>query len=567
VGGGPAGSTVGSLLRKYNPSLTVAILEKERFPREHVGESQLPAVGAVLHEMGVWDDIEACNFVVKLGATYTWGKSQEPWVFSFIPRDDILDTPRPAPFEGWRKRVALQVDRARYDDILLKHSAKLGCEVFEETGVTKVLRDGDTILGLVSSSEKTFKGRYYIDASGNIGVLRRAMGVPIDSPTILQNVAFWDYWKKQGLNVELLEEKAIRVQVRSVPFGWLWYIALSDDETSVGLVCPSSYFKDCGKDAETLYKEAIQLEPLISRLLTDAAATGDVRATKDWSFLSDRAYGDNWFLCGESVGFADPILAAGMTLTHSCAQHCAYTILELERGEHDASWLREQYNEIQRKRIQQHMKFADYWYSANGCFTDLQEHCSEIAGNSGLKLSPEEAFRWLSNGAIDDNVGQVGFGGFNLAGVKQVQHRLSHDVSGKVVYRIDGRNVFKLRTEGATEKVIARVEAGEVRPVRALERDGDVLVLAGAYLLVYDILLKVKKVTDFLSLLKAEIKLRGTPGEEVFLYRAAMQCLESMAARGWVKTSTDPKLPLLRMDTPEEGEYIFSATGDGISLG
>ncbi|MCB9934612.1 MAG: tryptophan 7-halogenase [Planctomycetes bacterium] len=564
VGGGPGGSTAGTFLKKYNPALKVAILEKSRFPREHVGESQLPAIGAILDEMGVWNDIEAANFVIKLGATYTWGKTTDPWVFSFIPLEEIGDTRRPVPFGGWRKRVALQVDRAKYDQILLKHAAKLGCDVFEETSVVKVLRDGDRITGLNTNTGRTLTAKYYIDASGNVGVLREALGVRIECPTLLQNVAFWDYWKKPGLNNQLLEKRTIRVQIRSVPFGWIWYIALSDDETSVGLVCPAKYFKESGKTGAELYAEALSLEPAIKTLLEDAASSGNVRATKDWSFLADRAYGENWFLCGESMGFADPILAAGLTLTHSGAQHCAFTILEIERAEHDKDWLLSQYDAIQRKRIRQHMKFADYWYSANGCFSDLQEHCSRIAENSGLNLSPEEAFRWLSNGGIDDHIGQVDIGGFNLASIKQVQHRLSHSSDGKVGYRIDGKNVFKLREDGAKETHVAHVWQGRVTPVKALERDGDVLVLAGGYEVVYNALKQARNINELMPLLRSSISKLGQPGEEKFLFQAAMQCLESMVSRGWVKTSVNHKLPLLRMETPEEGEYIFTAPGDGL---
>lgn len=564
VGGGPGGSTAGTLLKKYNPDLNVAILEKELFPREHVGESQLPAIGAILDEMGVWDEIEACNFIVKLGATYTWGKTQDPWVFSFIPLEEIGDTARPAPFGGWRKRVALQVDRAKYDHILLNHAEKLGCDVFQETLVSEVLREGDRVEGLRSPDGTTFRGTHYVDASGNVGVIRQAMEVPVDYPTLLQNVAFWDYWKKPGLNEQLLEKRTIRVQIRSIPFGWIWYIALSNDETSVGLVCPVKYFKQCGKTGAELYAEALAMEPVIPTLLEGAESTKHVRATKDWSFLAERAAGENWFLCGESLGFADPILAAGMTLAHTSAQHCAFTILELQRGEHRRDWLVAEYDSIQRKRIRQHMKFADYWYSANGCFTDLQEHCSEIADASGLSLSPEEAFRWLSNGGIDDHIGQVDIGGFNLASIKQVQHRFSHDAGGRVRYKIDGKNVFKLRVDGARETQVAHVWKGRVTPIRALEKDGDTLVLAGGYEAVFNALSAAKKITEIMPLLRKEISRLGESGEEQFLFRAAMQCLESMVSRGWVKTSTDHKLPLLRMDTPEEGEYIFSAPGDGL---
>ncbi len=113
---------------------------------------------------------------------------------------------------------------------------------------------------------------------------------------------------------------------------------------------------------------------------------------------------ENWFLVGESAGFADPILAAGMTLTHVSAKEAAYTILELEQGKHDATWLKHHYEDNQKRRIKQHIRFADYWYAANGQFSDLQKHCRDIAKDAGLKLTPEQAFRWLSQGGFTNDV-------------------------------------------------------------------------------------------------------------------------------------------------------------------
>jgi 2-polyprenyl-6-methoxyphenol hydroxylase-like FAD-dependent oxidoreductase len=85
VGGGPAGSTCASLLRKYRSELRVLVLEREEFPRDHVGESQLPPIGKVLDEMGCWDKVEAAGFPIKLGATFKWGRSKELWDFEFFP--------------------------------------------------------------------------------------------------------------------------------------------------------------------------------------------------------------------------------------------------------------------------------------------------------------------------------------------------------------------------------------------------------------------------------------------------------------------------------------------------
>jgi flavin-dependent dehydrogenase len=165
IGGGPSGSTAGTLLKKYNPDLKVGILERETFPRDHVGESQLPPIMRILHEMGVWDKVEAANFPVKVGATYRWGKSPELWDLEFIPAEKYENKPRPAKFEGQRQLTAFQVDRSIYDEILLDHAAEMGCDVHEATKVTEVQRDGDRVTGLVLASGETVTARHYIDAS------------------------------------------------------------------------------------------------------------------------------------------------------------------------------------------------------------------------------------------------------------------------------------------------------------------------------------------------------------------------------------------------------------------
>src|SRR6185369_6306282 len=101
LGGGPGGSTTGCFLRKYRPDLSVLVVEKERFPRDHVGESQLPPISAVLEEIGAWDKVERANFPIKIGATFTWGRTTEPWVFEFLPISQVPEkVQRPGTFSG-----------------------------------------------------------------------------------------------------------------------------------------------------------------------------------------------------------------------------------------------------------------------------------------------------------------------------------------------------------------------------------------------------------------------------------------------------------------------------------
>ncbi|GIW74294.1 MAG: hypothetical protein KatS3mg103_0816 [Phycisphaerales bacterium] len=378
IGGGPAGSTLATLLRKYDPALAVTIVEKEVFPREHVGESQLPAIGPILHEMGVWDKVEAANFPIKLGASLTWGRDGERWDFDFYPVEEFRDEPRPARFEGQRTRTAFQVERSVYDTILLEHAQEMGARVLQGTQVREVLREGDRVLGLELSNGQRLTARHYVDASGTHAILRRAMGVQTDAPESLRNVAFWSYWDNVQWAVEI-GVGGTRVQVRSLPYGWIWFIPLSPTRASVGLICPAAYYKQTGLSPEAIYTKALDEQQEIARLMAQATRTDGIHAAKDWSQVAHRVTGENWWVCGEAAGFADPILAAGMTLAHGSARELAYTILETERGELDRSWLRRAYDEKTRRNIRQHIRFAQFWYASNGCFKDLQEHCRQIA--------------------------------------------------------------------------------------------------------------------------------------------------------------------------------------------
>ena len=269
IGGGPAGATAGTLLKKYHPNLNVALFERDKFPRDHVGESQLPAISMILEEMGVWEKVEAANFPIKIGSTNRWGKNPELWDLEFIPSEILVDEPRPAKFQGQRRHTAFQVDRAIYDKILLDHAAEYGVEVHEGTGVKKVNRAGDGIDSLDLGDGRTISAKYYVDASGHIGVLRRAMGVECTYPSTLQNVAFWDYWQNADWAINI-GVGATKVQVMSLGWGWIWFIPLGPTRTSVGLVVPANYYKSSGQKPEELYLEALGQEERISALPKNA---------------------------------------------------------------------------------------------------------------------------------------------------------------------------------------------------------------------------------------------------------------------------------------------------------
>lgn len=544
IGGGPVGSTAGTLLKKYAPKLSVAIFERERFPRDHVGESQLPAIGRVLNEMGVWNAVEAAGFPVKIGATYRWGTTDDLWDFNFVSDTDLEDKSRPARYEGVRANTAFQVDRAKYDKILLDHAKRRGCAVREETAVREVVRDGDRIETLRLESGEEVRARYFIDASGGAGIVRRAMGVETATPTTLRNIAIWRYWDNAEWAVKI-GVGGTRVYVMSLGYGWIWFIPLGPTRTSVGLVVPAEYYKFSGERPEALYEKAMGEDPLIAGLLKSATPSGDILATKDWSFIADRTVGENWFLAGESAGFADPILAAGMTLAHQDAREAAYTILALDEGKEDPAWLRETYGDQLRKRLWQHIRFADYWYSANAQFTDLKEFTRELARDAGLDLDADAAFQWLGTGGFTtESLGAVSIGSFDLRAVKLLTERLGDRIA---TWTVASTNRFTLDLEGAETVDVPQYHDGRIERIKCYVRNGHRLPLAGFY---KGVVRALRWNPELDALLKNLEAIRSSsfawiaPDQWQAL---CVQTLEAMVAEGWVRAELDSSKPCLKI--------------------
>ena len=555
IGAGPGGSTCGAFLKKYDPTLRVTILERELFPREHVGESQLPLTGQILNELGVWDEVEAAGFPIKVGATYRWGKTADLWDFHFVPDGILKEEPRPATYEGQRTDTAFQVDRAIYDKILADHAQSLGCEVRYSTAVRTVEKEGDQVTGLLLDDGTRVQADVYVDASGHAGILRRAMDVGIEEPSNLRNVAFWDYWQNAEWAVSI-GVGGTRVQVLSVGYGWLWFIPLGPTRTSIGLVCPADYYKKSGKSAEELYTQAIEDEPRIRALVAKATREGKFSTTKDWSFVAERMTGANWFLVGESLGFADPILAAGLTLAHASARECAFCIMEARRPANQAKerqWLKEDYERRNRRRVLQHIRFADYWYSANANFTDLKEYTREIARDAGLELDANAAFQWLGTGGfIEEDMRTAGLGTVALSALHQISRRFS-ETPAKV--ELEGTNIYFLKLRGASEINIGFYTKGRVQALPALVRDGKLLPLHGPFGFLVEGIKLDPRLNKILKHVRMRLETTGTP------YSASMQthiygCLEAMARDGWISCKRSDDAPVEDFSIPEESRSI-----------
>ena len=536
------------MLRKYNPALDVVILEAEQFPRDHIGESQLPVINHILQELGVWDKVEAADFPIKVGATFRWGLTtdQDLWDFNFLP-EEFKEQPRPGNFAGQRIATAFQVDRSIYDKILLDHSRELGCRVHESTRVRSIESAGDRIEHLViedseSTDAKLVKAKYYVDASGGSSIVRKTFNVGVESPTSLRNIAIYDYWQ----NAEWATKVGVGgtyIQIMSLGWGWIWFIPITPTRTSLGLVTSAEYYKNSGMTTEELYLKAISEESRIGPLVKNATREGKLQATKDWSYISDRLCGENWFLAGDACGFADPILSAGMSLAHMSGRRVAFSILELLEESADAVWIKEQFNDIQRKNVGNHIRFADYWYSVNSKLTDLREYCSQIAKDAGLTLEADDAFRWLGTGGFADEISGVPFAGsYRVGAVKDFTQRFS-GTSG--TWAVQENNLFELNLEGAREDFVAVYERGKVLRIPCFRRGEKTFPVHLMYSVVYNALKAEKEIQCLAERFMFEAYKHKLPTtRETSEY--CTETLEALVSEGWVTASYDPDLPLLR---------------------
>jgi flavin-dependent dehydrogenase len=533
IGGGPSGSTVGSLLKIQNPQLDVAIFEAARFPRDHVGESLLPATAKVLSELGVWDKVEKAGFPVKLGGLYRWGQTEDVYPLTFLRGEPYEDSPRPGKYEGQRTLTSFQVDRSVFDKILLDHAASLGCKVFEETPVTQVEKEGDRVEALVLGKNERVEADFYVDASGSRGILRKALGVEVEAPTSLRNIAVYDYWQ----NADWGSRNGVdgtHIYVMSIDWGWLWFIVMGKTRTSVGLVTSAAYYKKSGLTPEELYLQGIESQPLIRQLLEPATRERVLKADSDWSYIADRLVGENWFLAGDSSGFADPILSAGITLAMTGARKVAYSLSELIAGVLDPNWVKSEYDRVQRSNIREHIRFADFWYSVNAKFTDLKDYCAEIARDAGLNLNADDAFRWLGTGGFAGDAGgyeSPAAATFRLSTVKSMVETFGGEEPGWNVQKL---KCIRLNLEGATRETSAAYYKGRVQAQESFRRGNNRLFLQGFYKQAYTALLLEQSTNKVVDRMFRYFRSRSTANDQL-LNTLIWEVLEAMLLGGWIE--------------------------------
>lgn len=299
IGGGPGGAATAGLLAKRGHR--VLVLEREKFPRYHIGESLITGTLPALEELGLRERLDNMGFTKKYGGTLLWGKNQGTWDFRFT--------------EASNYEYAYQVRRADFDAVLLGRARELGAHVVEEATVKEALFDGERAVGVTYTQKgddqrRTANCRLLVDASGQSHLLGRHLDL-VEWHDDLRNIAVWTYF--QGCK-RYSGTRYGDIVTENRPSGWFWFIPLHDGTVSVGYVTPIDEYKRSGKSLEELYTEQLAGAEEVKALTTGAFRVSGFRSIKDWSYTCSRFAGPGWALVGDAAAFIDPLLSTGVTL-------------------------------------------------------------------------------------------------------------------------------------------------------------------------------------------------------------------------------------------------------------
>ena len=301
IGGGPAGSTAAAILAEKGRK--VVLLEKEKFPRYHIGESLIPYTYHPLKRIGMLDQMKQSHFTKKYSVQFVSisGKQSQPFYFFQQLHSEAADT--------W------QVLRSEFDQMMLNNARAKGAEVMEETLVKETIEQNGVVGGVTAVGKNgisyEFRAPITIDATGRDALTLGRRGWKIRDPR-LNKIAVWTYYKG-AMRDPGVDEGATTVAY--VPDkGWFWYIPLPGDILSVGIVAEKDYLYRDTHDLKTIFHREVAVNKWIEQHLAVGRQVGEYRVTGEYSYRSRHSAGDGLLLIGDAFAFLDPVFSSGVFL-------------------------------------------------------------------------------------------------------------------------------------------------------------------------------------------------------------------------------------------------------------
>jgi FADH2 O2-dependent halogenase len=364
IGGGPAGSALGGLLAMDGHR--VLIVEKDVHPRDHVGESMVPANNFIMHRLGFLPKMEAAGFVHKQGVGWTAPRGPI-WNLVCIRTSDF---PPPDAVQTY----SYNVERDQFDALLLRHAHELGAKVLQGVTVRKVLMDGDRAAGVriaaLDEREQDVTARLVVDASGRRCMLARQLQIQRVHDAELNQHSIWT-WFRGVEDAPPGYEGMVIFHFLDLERAWGWQIPLRNGVSSIGVVTAKEDFQKSGKTPEEFFDGLIARSRTFKHIMRNAERIRPWVIEADYSYQLDRVAGPGWLLVGDAMRFVDPIFSSGMDVALYSASFAYDAIVKSWNGV-DEQVAFDEYAATVTDGV-------DVWYETTDIFYRLQALCGRYA--------------------------------------------------------------------------------------------------------------------------------------------------------------------------------------------